>query len=235
MLNTYEVLELIKEAISTKKPLSLSRFGHGEISYAIWPKFKQWRQGFEYYRNYAGATSSIEELNKSLIHSFKKSDIVGVYDLKSEIRVDNECAKLTKYLLKKLNYKPKYVCSALVTHRMIEQHAFWDLLKQNNIALVGRRAKEASNHFQMLGIDIVDTVSLDGCEQIEEVCDKLSSNNMWDIALLSAGIPATILSPILSKKSCRVVIDFGHALDMILDGVGDFDHESLVKDWYNRK
>jgi hypothetical protein len=38
-----------------------------------------------------------------------------------------------------------------------------------------------------------------------------------EIALISAGIPATILAPIISKLNQKVAIDFGHALDIILD------------------
>ncbi|MGG3888367.1 GT-D fold domain-containing glycosyltransferase [Metabacillus fastidiosus] len=236
ILSTDEVLKLIQEAIALKKPLSLSRFGHGEIAYATWPRNKKWRKGFEYYRNYAGAASSIEELNKALIDSLFNSDIVGIHVIKDdsqyEVRADEPCAEITKKLLKRLDFTPKYVCSAWVTHHMIDHTAFWELLRQNNIALVGRRAKEATPYFQRLGVNIVDSIPLEGLDQIDEVCEKLSNNDMWDITLLAAGIPATILSPLLSKKSNRVVIDFGHALDRLIEG-NSFSDERLTKEWLN--
>jgi hypothetical protein len=52
----------------------------------------------------------------------------------------------------------------------------------------------------------------------------------WEIALVAAGIPATIMAPALAEKSGKVVIDFGDALDMVIDGE-KFDYNKLVKDW----
>jgi hypothetical protein len=232
-LDTIGVLNFIERALVEKNKLSLSRFGHGEIAFSIWPENQEWTDGFEYFRYYAGANTSIEELNNSLLWSLRESDIVGIHLPNSVTNVDIRCANLTKQLFRRIRYQPKYVCSAWITHDLISYNEFWELLKKYNVALVGRRANEASLIFEKLGINIVVVDNLEGFIQIQNICDKLNKNDNWDIALISAGIPATILSPMLANKSMRVVIDFGHALDKFIDGE-NFDHEQLIKEWKSK-
>ena len=137
---------------------------------------------------------------------------------------------MTKILLKRLKIRPKWVCPAFITHDMIKCDRFWKVLKDRKIAIVGRRAAEASYVFKDRGIDIMYTTGLEGCDEIEEVYKDLSKRKDWEIALLSAGIPATILAPRLAKKTNKVAIDFGHALDMIIDGE-NFNYEKILRDW----
>ncbi|USK72876.1 hypothetical protein LIT31_13360 [Peribacillus frigoritolerans] len=79
-------------------------------------------------------------------------------------------------------------------------------------------------------MQITGSIDLNGYEELSGVQNELQSNKEWEIALISAGIPATILAPRIAKLNQKVAIDFGHALDMILDGK-EYKHSDLVKKW----
>ncbi|MCG1020143.1 GT-D fold domain-containing glycosyltransferase [Sutcliffiella horikoshii] len=230
MINTHEVIDLINQALSDKKPLSLSRFGHGEIANMIWPDNELWTKGFEYFKDYAGATVSIEILKKDLIHSLMTSDIIGLHVSSSYKGVDQKCAEITREILKKVSFEPKKVCNAWVTHEIINYTSFWDIMYNNKVAVVGRRNKAAMKWFIKHGINLVDCISLEGYRQIDSVHEHLKNNFEWDIVLISAGIPATIIAPKLAQSSEKVVIDFGHALDILIDGK-NFNERELVPKW----
>ncbi|QXM05394.1 GT-D fold domain-containing glycosyltransferase [Crassaminicella indica] len=228
-----QVLDFIDEAIKKHKPLSISRFGHGEIAYMGWLQFPNWTKFFEPNSSYAGATASIATIKEALIKALKATDIVGFHTLCGKAMEDQEAAKLTLEFIKYLDFRPKHVCSAFITHEMIKNDRFWRCLKDKKIALVGRRAAEAYHIFEAQGIHVVYTTILEGYEEIEIVYDELYKRTDWDIALLSAGIPATILAPRLAKKTNKVVIDFGHALDKLIDGE-NFNYEKILRNWKAR-
>jgi glycosyltransferase involved in cell wall biosynthesis len=113
---------------------------------------------------------------------------------------------------------------------MINSDRFWRALKTRKLAIVGRRASEAREAFGKVGVAVACTMDLEGYDEIEKVYSELSERDDWDAAILAAGIPATILAPMLAQKTNRVVIDFGHALDMLIDGE-DFDYEKILARW----
>ncbi len=227
-----DVLDLMEEAIENRKPLSLGRFGHIEIAYIGWSHFPHCTNWYEPYSSYSGATVSISTMKDDLIKSLKTTNIVGFHASWGAALEDQETAKLTLELLQYLDFRPKRVCPAFITHEMIKSDRFWSCLKKRKVALVGRRAAEAVLAFKEKDIDITYTTTLEGYEEIEKVYEDLSKREDWDIALLSAGIPATILAPQLANHTNRVVIDFGHALDKCVDGE-NFNYQKLLEDWKN--
>lgn len=230
MINIDEVLNLIIEAIENRGPLSLGRYGHGEIAFIGESDFPEWKIGFAPHDSYAGATVSIKTIKHDLLRALETTDIVGLHSSWSEAWEDLEAAKMTKLLLNQYSFKPRWICPAFITHEMIKRDEFWRILKNCKVALVGRRAAEAVPVFREKGINIVYTSELEGYEEMDRVYDDMSKRRDWDIALLSAGIPATILVPRLAQQANKVAIDFGHALDKLVDGE-DFNYEKILRDW----
>lgn len=115
---------------------------------------------------------------------------------------------------------------------MIEEQKFWELLREKKIALIGRRAQEAIPYFQKNHVNVTIALPLEGTQHIKELHEYLAKNNDWNIALLAAGIPATILTPMLANSTGRIAIDFGHALDMVIDG-HSFNFSEIFKQWKN--
>lgn len=232
LLDRNGVIELLEKATINKTSLSLARFGHGEV-YIAWNTYPDWILGWKF-REYTGSTGSPKELQKELQHALKICDIAGLHVSSSKSEEDRNCANATRIMLKELNITPPYVCSAWIAHGLIYNNRFCDWLRQQKVFLVGRRAKEAEVVFKKRGHNIVGTLTLEGYDQIQSVCDALCEKKEWNVALISAGIPATIITPKLAKASNRVVIDFGHAMDMAIEG-NKFNHDKKLQQFNEQK
>lgn len=230
LLDLNNVLEMINLAYIEKRPLSLSRFGHAELLYLGWPEVSELTGGFEKIRKYNGGTANIDEIKIDVLEALKQVDITGILTTGDSDSTGWDI--MTKEIFHKFNFTPQYVCSAWVTHSMVEEpeQQFLKWLNNKEIVLVGRRAQEAAKKFKDFGANVVDCLGIESYSEINEVHRKLVNNNKWEIALLAAGISATVLAPRVAASTGRIAIDFGHALDSIIDG-HNFDHEKLVNDW----
>ena len=228
VLTLTQVLHEIEDALQKKKPYSLARFGHGEIAELTWSTDLKLRANMEYYRAYAGATESSEYVCAALVEALLSSSTVGVLLMQDDPMQSRALA--FKNFLEQNNIILRSVCSALITYEMHKSVPFWELLQKYRVVLVGRRAAEAVPIFRNRKVIITNAVELDNLSYVRVAQDILCKQRDWQIALVSAGIPATILAPRLAAATNRVVIDFGHALDMIIDGP-NYDFEQLVGDW----
>lgn len=230
MLCLDEVLDLIDKAVQNYKPLSIGRYGHGEIAYLGWSEFPTWKVGFDPHGYYAGATAPVSIIKADLLEALRTTDIVGFHASWGDVWEDRGAADLTKKLLQGFEFTPEQVCSAYITHEMIKCDRFWKSLENLRVVLVGRRAAEASKIFKNKGINVTYTTVLEGYQEIEKVYKDLSIRTEWDIALISAGIPATVLAPMLANNTNKVVIDFGHALDKLIEGES-YDYIKILNNW----
>lgn len=226
MLEASQVFHLIDQAITEKKSFSLARFGIGEISYLRWPENTWMIHQFKRYEKYAGVSSGYGKIKKELVASLKQSDIIGVI---SPHRLEF-FGKQMKAVFQQLTFNPARCCSAWVFQDYIKQQSIWPWLKAKKMLLIGRRAKEAYDVFVKRGINVVGTIEINSDLEIEKVVNDVTSIDHWDVALISAGIPATILAPKIAVASNRVAIDFGHSLDLLIDGE-EFDHWKKVDEW----
>lgn len=230
MLYLDDILDLIENAMQNQEPLSLGRYGHIEIAYLGCTYFPHWTYLYEPYSLYSGATAPISTIKDDLEISLRSTDIVGFHASWGKAWEDRETARMTSELVSLMEVKPKYVCSAFITHEMIKNDRFWKILENKRVVLIGRRSAEATDAFTLRGAKVTYTTLLEGYEEIEKVYYELSTREDWDVAFVSAGIPATILAPRLAKQTKKIVIDFGHALDELIDGES-FDYPKLLSDW----
>ena len=216
MLQTSDVIKLLKVAFLQKKPLSLARFGHSEINLA-WTTYPDWIKGWNY-REYNGATENPQKMQTDIREALKMTDIVGLHRSTSRIYEDRRAALAAKEMLKALQIVPKHVCSAWVTHELIRSQDFWEWLRMQKVVLVGRRSKEAQHLFKKKGVTVTNTINLEGMEDLQKVHNLLCRNSNWEVALVSAGLPASILVPRIVRDTGKIAIDFGHAIDKIIEG-----------------
>lgn len=226
-----DVIKLFQKAARTNTPLSLARFGHAEISVAFHPH-TDWIKGWEY-RDYVGVTGSPKEIQRELREAIKLADIIGLHTSYSTDEADKRSAKEAQALLNQMNIKPKVVCDAWITHCIIYEKLFWDFLRELKVVLIGRRSKEAETYFLEKGVTVVATYGLEGYSEITTVCNQLCKKSDWQLALISAGIPASILAPKLARSSGRIAIDFGHAIDKIIEGER-FNHNRIAEEYISR-
>ncbi len=239
--STSDVIDLIKNAAIKKEPLSLTRFSHAEITYLNWDRDRWIVKAMKEFKEYNGVDKPLKSVAYRLLKSLKMTTIAGFipndyveFTTAPRDKTNGwEWYKRTKTFLHNNQIFPKTICSVWVTQEMIYNDNFWEMLSGYSVALVGRRAKEAVPYFQEKGVNVTTSVSLDGIDKVYKVKDYLK-NQQWDIAIISAGIPATLLTPRLANETDRIVLDFGHALDRIIDGE-NFDFHNLVKDWEKKK
>ena len=231
-ISNQKVIELFHEAARLKRPLSLARFGHSEMSVA-YHSYTPWVNGWKW-KDYVGASGSPAELQTMLREALAEADIVGLHRSDSHEEADRKSAAEAHALFKEFNIQTKAVCNAWIAHALISDDTFWGLLQQLNVVLIGRRAKEAELYFQKKGVKIVGTYILEGPGQINQLIHLLGSKSKWDIALISAGIPATILAPKLSRTSGKLAIDFGHAMDKIIEGEA-FNRDRIAEAFLKKK
>lgn len=221
-----EILENIEAALKQNKPFSLSRIGHAEMhvmSYRIWPNHNI-NKYFYGYNEYTGITRLDKQIALRLVRALKKADVVGL-------------ANHTPYneaLLKKImtHYKLSFskICDAWICVQMINSQRFMDMLKSLEVVLIGRRAEEGAKKLGELGIKVVGAISHEGFEQIDETISNVISMPKFDIVLAAAGVPAAIMCPDIAGRRNKVALDFGHALDILIDKE-NFDFEKLVKEF----
>lgn len=222
---TGEVLASIGEALSAGTPLSLSRLGHAEmavLSHHLSPR--DWPM--QRFLAYSGVRRFEPSTARRLVAAFKAADIVGLVPGSG-----HRDAPRTKQLLRAFSIEPRRVCDAWVTHRLIERDSFGSLLSQVRLALVGRRAGEASSVLAARGIRPVAVHNLEGMESLNATLTSIERGPRAELVLLSAGVPATIAAPELAGRTGCVALDFGHALDLLIDGAG-FDYPKLEKSWW---
>ncbi|PRS36423.1 hypothetical protein C6W19_14515 [Bacillus sp. RJGP41] len=226
LLDNRKVIKLLDQAIKQNRGFSLARFGIGEISYLSYPANGLLVQEFKRYESYAGVSHAPEIIRRELVQSLRDADIAGVI---APWRLD-PWAKQTRTVLEQLKFMPSKVCCAWIMQSLLEEGTLWPWLSNKKVFLVGRRSKEAENVFKEQGVQITGSIGLNGYDELIRVQNELRSNQEWEIAFISAGIPATILAPRIAKLTQKVAIDFGHALDMILDGE-EYKLSDLVKKW----
>jgi hypothetical protein len=223
--------------MEAKKSFSLSRFGIGEITFLL--ENTVLTEHFHRYRRYAGIIGSDKEIRKELIHALKTTDLAGLIP---SWRLEF-WAQMTDNMLKEIKFTPDRTCCPWIMHDLVKQGLFWPWIKDKTVVLVGRRSSQAVPIFQENEVRVAGTVLLEGYQELEKVHETLMVMDDWDIAIVSAGIPATILVPKIARTAGKAAIDFGHALDMIIDGE-KYDHLHLVQqyndqnsnvDTYNQK
>ncbi len=229
LLDNMKVIKLLDQAIKQKKGFSLARFGIGEISYLSWPANGLLVQEFKRYESYTGVSHAPEIIRRELFRALRDTDIAGLI---APWRLD-PWAKQTRTVLEQLKFMPTKSCCAWIMQSLLDEGTLWPWLSNKKVFLVGRRSKEAEIVFREQGIQITGSIGLNGYEELIRVQNELQSNQEWEIALISAGIPATILAPRIAKLTQKVAIDFGHAIDIILDGK-EYKLSDLVKKWYDQ-
>lgn len=231
MLSLTEVMVQLQHAWVQKTPYSIIRIGHAEMyvmSINTWPETSNWPdriKAFDRYLQYCGITEQGKSVNEKLIRAIFDADIVGTGDHIQFWR--SQMKKIFGYY----GIIPKQTCSAWVTQKMVSTRQFFDFIRGKRIILIGRRAKEAVARLERHGAKVVSTRGLEGFEEAKTTLKWFEAAPDFDMALVAAGVPATIICPAVAQLTGRIVIDFGHALDLIVDGQAGFHFEELVTDF----
>jgi hypothetical protein len=238
LLDAKAIIDLLSQSCNNGNSFSLTRFSHAELACLNWKVNPQVYYLMKEIEDYNGVTEPIKKVYKKLIQSLFLTDVVGLIP-QSNTKIATAERDLngswwydiTTHLLHQFSFTPKMMCSVWITQELIYEERFWEFLKNKRIALIGRRAPEAVKHFNNFGVVVSEVLTLGSIQEVKGVYNHLSNRcNNWDVALVSAGIPSTILTPQLAKATNKIVIDFGHALDRIIDKE-QYNFDQLYKNW----
>ncbi|MDS1029705.1 GT-D fold domain-containing glycosyltransferase [Bacillota bacterium LX-D] len=219
MLNLNQVLSRLKQALEQRQPFSIVRFGHAEmyvINEATWPE-ASW--DFSEYSTYCGITGPLPNMSRDIIEALLEADIAGLGDHTPSWQI------VMNKIFQHYDLVIKRSCSAWISHQMVKSEEFFQLLQGKRIVLLGRRGAEGAAKFEQRGIKVVAALPLEGYEQINPTLASLGKLPAFDLVLAAAGVPATIICPRIAEKYRTCALDFGHALDIVIDGEEGFDFD----------
>ncbi len=224
-MDTVEVMRSIDQAHRRGVPFSLIRVGHAEMFVIRYHTWQYDMVDFDAWTEYCGITHLDSSITDRIIDAIRSASVVGTRHHTGKWK------GRMRQIFEHYELDPPVTCSAWVTHYMVCRPDFGDLLRHRKIAVVGRRAPEVIS--KLSKADAVEARVLEGFEDMEPVLNTLNSTD-FDIALVAGGVPATILCPDIASTTGRIAIDFGHALDLLIDGVGHIDCQQYYEDLVSR-
>ncbi|WP_341285592.1 GT-D fold domain-containing glycosyltransferase [Priestia megaterium] len=208
----------IKNALKEKKGYSLIRLGDGELlalAHDILLRSEKIKENPRLnFLSYAGIDIPNHQFRDRLTNSIlQASAAIGIPPARFPAyqRLFNRLATFHKLPLKNLN----------LTHSVINYYlnnsttVYHDLLKNKKVLLIGNRMEEGKEYFEKEGYNsIVASITVNGINSITSVIEQTKLYN-YDVALVSAGIPANIICVELAKMN-KVALDFGHMIGNLL-------------------
>ncbi|HOQ23757.1 MAG TPA: GT-D fold domain-containing glycosyltransferase [Bacillota bacterium] len=225
-----EVLERIRQAINRRQPLSLIRLASGEAftlaHNSLLPVAK-----IPWWVVYAGVVLPNEAARRDLIQAVKEGDIVGL----SPDRSRWECAPLLEQAFNLYRLRPHYITTAIVNWALHREDALYRLIKDVPTIVIGRRAAEAAPLLRAKGVNVVRTYHLEGYQDLPRCQRQIKSGPFFRVALVAAGIPATILCPRLARERRCIAIDYGHVINDLIDPGFNLDKLDRERERWKRE
>jgi hypothetical protein len=99
---------------------------------------------------------------------------------------------------------------------------FVDLIKENPPLLIGKLAQQFADLLKReLNIDVPGVFTdINGIDDIPKTIECMK-NIKHDWSLVSAGVNADIISPIMAREYGKVCIDYGQGMDVLLNSKYD--------------
>jgi len=227
LLERDDLLHMIRAAVRDRRPFALARLGTAEMAvlgHAVAPS--AWPM--QRYVAYSGIARFDRRTPARLASALQSADVLGL------LPQDSPHAVSTRELLDAFAIHPQRACSAWVTHQLSADPAFLSFLAEVRLVVAGRRAAEALPSLDRLGIRPVAAYDLEGLDAVEVTLNAIQGGPPFDLALISAGVPAAIAAVELRDRMGAVTLDFGHALDLIIDGDA-FNYRRLEEAWWQNQ
>ena len=225
--NVNEVFGKIKLALATGRGLSIARFGNGE-AIALAQGILISPERFPFWLEYAGVKLPDEKIKQALITALLDTDIVGL----SNDRTNWDCAPLLEQILLTYKIRLRYITDGAINWQLHKMNRFYQTIGKYPTVLVGRLAPAAAPYLRSRGVKIINTVVLEDFHDLTQVEKTLLSGPYFRIALVAAGIPATVLCPRLAQQAGCIAIDYGHVInDLLNPGFSNKDLPRTTKEW----
>lgn len=217
LIRTEEVINIISNSVKNKLPLSLIRIGDGELSVMsqniVLPTEYLTKSAAWNSTDYCGVSlkQDLENhyyMRDKCIEAVKEADLVGVF----------ANGDFTNRVFSAIAYKPKKTFYAFANIYFCFIKEFIDLMISNPPLLIGKQAVDFANYLEkVLKIKVAGTYTdISSPDDIEKTIDYMR-NSKHDWSLVSAGVNANIIAPIMAKEYGKVCIDYGHGMDVLMN------------------
>ncbi|MCT8140003.1 hypothetical protein H1D32_21315 [Anaerobacillus sp. CMMVII] len=233
--NAEEIANEIREALNMSRGYSLVRLGDGEllflahdILYSTEEIEKEPRLKF---LAYAGVNLPDHETRDKLSEVLLRTDAIGM-PIARFPTFQNLFTKLAKY--HKWNFSKMNLASSNIHFELCHYTTLLhEIFSNYKVLLIGNKMEQGKTFFEKLGYEsIVGTIPVNGMKAVPDVVKRTKEYD-YDVALVSAGIPANLICGMLAKEN-KVAIDFGHAIDWLLSGyakIRSLDNETINSEY----
>ncbi|WP_169085304.1 GT-D fold domain-containing glycosyltransferase [Paenibacillus sp. PL91] len=216
LLPASDVYSLARDALLVGKPLSIVRLGDGELL-----TMAQGMQSLEQiqkdgsFLHYAGIDVPDFSARDMLLQAILQSSVVGIP--KSRYRTFSPLA-ISIFDHYGIPYRNMALTQSTINYSLYLEGFLLDLLGGVKVLLVGNEAPNLREKLAAKGIHVVDAIApVQGIHDVPRVMNEILTRD-FDIALVSAGVPAVILVQRIAAEMGKVAIDFGHLANKISNG-----------------
>lgn len=218
LMSINEVLQIIVDSIHAKKPLSVIRIGDGEL-YVMSQNIVLSSEYLAKYNiawnstKYCGVSLKQDMLNNfkmrdRLIDAVKTADLVGVFPN----------GVFTNKMFSALHFKPARLFYAFSNLSFCKVKCFVDMLKADPPLLVGKPSKDFADYLEKaLGVHVPGYFTDISCPEDIDKTIEIMARTPHNWSLVSAGVNADIIAPIMAKEYGKVCIDYGHGMNVLME------------------
>lgn len=215
-------LRRIEQAINEGEPLSLVRIGDGEnvvlAQKSVWTQRRVMRQrwAIKARRGQKGLVLPNLAARNQMVKAIKRATIVGLLASKDRmIKAPRRLKRpLTNRLLRHFRLRPKLVCNACINRHLPKNPLFLRMLRDKRILVVNRSPGYLKKLLEQeaYGLKVTHAFTFRDYRQIRRTIRQIVAvKDEFDVALLSCGVNAVILAPMIAQRTGKVAIDFGKA------------------------
>lgn len=221
VMGTEEVVGLMRQAMDERTPFSLVRLGDGELltmAQDVLMSVKQVREegGF---LSYAGVQVPDLSARDQVVEAVRGASVVGLPLLRVPNFQPLFFAVCRAY---GIDYRSLRLTHSTINYAIYLEHNFPGLVAGRRVLLVGNQAGPLAGYLRSNGVHVVDAISpVQGMADVPRVLAEIAARS-FDIALVSAGVPAVVIAYKIASELGGVAVDFGHLADSMAKGEAPF-------------
>ncbi|ACT02148.1 GT-D fold domain-containing glycosyltransferase [Paenibacillus sp. JDR-2] len=212
-----QVRDAILYAMEEKRPLSIVRLGDGELltmaQEIVMPVDQVRREGK--FLEYAGVKVPDLDIRNRLAVAVTGADIVGI----PRTRMPNYQLLVSPvFQAYGLSLRERQWTDSLINYSLCTAGCLLPILQNKRVLLIGNMAEPLSAVLANRGLSVAGVVApVNGARDAARVV-TLARQYDFDIALVSAGIAAVLITEELARVTGKVAIDFGHLANALIKG-----------------
>ncbi|SEN75807.1 GT-D fold domain-containing glycosyltransferase [Paenibacillus sp. OV219] len=217
LLGVHEVYGEMEQAIHERRPCSIVRLGDGELltlaQDVVYDADTISREGT--FLPYAGVVPPDLEAREQLVQAIRGAGIVGVPQSRRK-----HFHPLLHAVLRAnhIDLGQLRLTSSTVNYALQQSGLLSRLLAGKNLLVIGNTAPALVHVLAQHGCTISGMITpVRGVKDVDRVVQEAHGVH-FDLALVSAGIPAVIICTRIANELGRVALDFGHMADSIVKG-----------------